>query len=155
MLGGNTQYYKPSIEAIRFWRHTSRTSLGLRGIRADENDWKAAERRGNVMVLARDWIERGTRWALDQVPEMERFYVTIDIDCLDPAYAPGTGTPDPGGVSYLQLRELLQGLPSKGRIVGCDLVEVNPMLEVVPLTALTGARLLIEFLGAVFTSERR
>jgi agmatinase len=131
------------------------STLGLRGIRADEKDWKAAEERGNVMVSARDWIEKGTRWALDQVPTMERFYVTIDIDCLDPAHAPGTGTPEPGGVTYGQLRELLQGLPSKGRVVGCDLVEVNPLLETTPLTALTGARLLMEVLAAVFAGDGR
>lgn len=86
---------------------------------------------------------------------MERFYVTIDIDCLDPAYAPGTGTPEPGGVSYVQLRELLQGLPSKGHVVGCDLVEVNPLLEQRPLTVLTAARLLVEFLGAVTSDKSR
>lgn len=131
------------------------STLGLRGIRERENDWQVAKERGNVMVPARDWIEKGTRWALEQVPMMERFYVTIDIDCLDPAHAPGTGTPEPGGVSYIQLRELLQGLSSKGRIVGCDLVEVNPLLEETPLTALTAARLLMEFLGAAFAQEKR
>jgi guanidinobutyrase len=72
-------------------------------------------------------------------------YITYDIDSLDPAYAPGTGTPEIGGLTTPQALELIRGL--KGlNIVGCDLVEVSPPYDTTGNTALTGANLLFELL---------
>ena len=71
--------------------------------------------------------------------------VTYDIDSLDPAYAPGTGTPEIGGLTTPQAMELIRGL--KGlNIVGCDLVEVSPPYDTSGNTALMGANLLYELL---------
>ncbi|KIC44582.1 agmatinase [Ruegeria sp. ANG-S4] len=72
-------------------------------------------------------------------------YVTYDIDSLDPAYAPGTGTPEIGGLTTpqaLQLIYALQGI----KVVGCDLVEVSPPYDPSGNTALTGANILFELL---------
>jgi guanidinobutyrase len=72
-------------------------------------------------------------------------YVTYDIDSLDPAYAPGTGTPEIGGLTTPQALELIRAL--KGlNIVGCDLVEVSPPYDASGNTALTAANLLFELL---------
>ncbi|MGR3759112.1 agmatinase [Roseobacteraceae bacterium NS-SX3] len=72
-------------------------------------------------------------------------YVTYDIDSLDPAYAPGTGTPEIGGLTTPQALELIRAL--KGlNIVGCDLVEVSPPYDPSGNTALTAAGLLYELL---------
>ena len=72
-------------------------------------------------------------------------YVTYDIDSLDPAYAPGTGTPEIGGLTTPQALELIRAL--KGlNIVGCDLVEVSPPYDMSGNTALTGANILFEML---------
>lgn len=72
-------------------------------------------------------------------------YITYDIDSLDPAYAPGTGTPEIGGLTTPQALELIRGL--KGlNIVGYDLVEVSPPYDTTGNTALTGANLLFELL---------
>ncbi|MCL4124823.1 UNVERIFIED_CONTAM: hypothetical protein GTU68_048684 [Idotea baltica] len=72
-------------------------------------------------------------------------YVTYDIDSLDPAYAPGTGTPEIGGLTTPQALELIRGL--KGlNIVGADLVEVSPPYDPSGNTALTAANLLYELL---------
>ena len=72
-------------------------------------------------------------------------YITYDIDSLDPAYAPGTGTPEIGGLTTPQAMELIRGL--KGlNIVGCDLVEVSPPYDITGNTALTCANLLYELL---------
>ena len=72
-------------------------------------------------------------------------YVTYDIDSLDPAYAPGTGTPEIGGLTTPQALELIRAL--KGvNIVGCDLVEVSPPYDPSGNTALVGANLLYELL---------
>ena len=72
-------------------------------------------------------------------------YVSYDIDSLDPAYAPGTGTPEIGGLTTPQALELIREL--KGlKIVGCDLVEVSPPYDTTGNTALTGANILFELL---------
>lgn len=72
-------------------------------------------------------------------------YLTYDIDSLDPAYAPGTGTPEIGGLTTPQALELIRGL--KGlNIVGCDLVEVSPPYDPSGNTALTAANLLYEMI---------
>ncbi len=125
-------------------------TLGIRGLRADEDDLEAARLRGNRVVTAAAIRRLGVPAALEQVPSAGRLYVTLDIDALDPGVAPGTGTPDPGGLSYTEVRDLLQGIAGKGCVVGCDLVEVNPGLDPTGVTPLTAAQLIIEFLAAVF-----
>ena len=72
-------------------------------------------------------------------------YVTYDIDSLDPAYAPGTGTPEIGGLTTPQAMQLIRALNGLN-IVGCDLVEVSPPYDTSGNTALTGANLLYELL---------
>lgn len=72
-------------------------------------------------------------------------YVTYDIDSLDPAFAPGTGTPEIGGLTTPQALELIRALKG-AQIVGCDLVEVSPPYDSSGNTALTGANLLYELL---------
>ncbi|QUJ77549.1 agmatinase [Sulfitobacter albidus] len=72
-------------------------------------------------------------------------YITYDIDSLDPAYAPGTGTPEIGGLTTPQAMELIRGL--KGiNVVGCDLVEVSPPYDTSGNTGLVAANLLYEML---------
>ncbi len=72
-------------------------------------------------------------------------YITYDIDSLDPAFAPGTGTPEIGGLTTPQAMQLIRSL--KGlNIVGCDLVEVSPPYDPSGNTALTGANILYEML---------
>lgn len=124
-------------------------TLGIRGLRANEEDLEAAGARGNRIVTAAATRRDGLAAVLAQVPRAERIYVTLDVDALDPGIAPGTGTPDPGGLSYMEARDLLQGIVRKGRIVGFDLVEVNPWLDPTGVTPLTAAQLIIEFLAAI------
>lgn len=72
-------------------------------------------------------------------------YVTLDIDVFDPAYAPGTGTPEPGGVEPQQLFQAIKALGGC-RIVGCDLVEVAPVQDPTERTAVLAAKLIREML---------
>lgn len=72
-------------------------------------------------------------------------YVTIDIDVVDPAYAPGTGTPEPGGCSSLELMEAIYRLREL-KVVGFDLTEVNPVYDLSGRTALLGAKVIREML---------
>ena len=72
-------------------------------------------------------------------------HVTFDIDCLDPAFAPGTGTPVCGGLSSYQALKILRGLIGE-KIVGFDMVEVAPSYDRSEITALAAATLTLEML---------
>ena len=72
-------------------------------------------------------------------------YLTFDIDCLDPAYAPGTGTPVVGGMTTSKILQILQGIADLN-IVGFDVVEVSPAYDNANITALAGATLALQFL---------
>ena len=72
-------------------------------------------------------------------------YLTFDIDCLDPAFAPGTGTPVVGGLSTSRAMRILQGIADLN-IVGFDVVEVSPAYDHAQITALAGATLALQFL---------
>lgn len=91
-------------------------------------------------------------WPLPRVIEkIERVvgdtpvYLSFDIDCLDPAYAPGTGTPVPGGPSSNKMIQLIRALVGI-EIVGMDIVEINPAYDPSEVTALAGCALAAEFL---------
>jgi agmatinase len=75
-------------------------------------------------------------------------YISFDIDCLDPAYAPGTGTPVAGGLSSNHALQILRGLAGL-ELVGMDVVEVAPAYDPTAITALAGATLGLEFMYLV------
>jgi agmatinase len=75
-------------------------------------------------------------------------YVTIDIDGFDPAYAPGTGTPEPGGLNWYQVTDLLAAVARARRIVAADVVEVRP-LPPSTVTEYLAARLIYRLIGLV------
>lgn len=101
------------------------------------------------LILTAPWVHRnGVEQTLQQI--MQRVgnhpaYITFDIDCVDPAFAPGTGTPVAGGLSSAQALELVRGLGSLNS-VGMDLVEVAPAYDVAENTALLGATLVHDYL---------
>ena len=81
-------------------------------------------------------------------------YLTFDIDCLDPSYAPGTGTPVCGGLSTHQALEIIRGIEGVD-LVGMDVVEVAPAYDVAEITALAGATLAAEFLCLFAANPKR
>jgi len=96
------------------------------------------------------WAKENTNFAPEKVLEPLKeilpllrghpVYVSIDIDVVDPGFAPGTGTPEPCGIKPQELLGALRLLGSLD-IVGCDLVEISPMLDVNGITASLGARI--------------
>lgn len=124
--------------------------IGLRGLRAPEEDFHFSQQRGDVLIPDSTVQEIGADGVLAMLPDMERCFITIDIDVLNPAVAPGTGTPEADGLSYRQLKNILWGIAGKSEIVGFDLVEVNPTLDPSGRTPLFAAQLCVEFLAAVF-----
>ena len=87
------------------------------------------------------------------IPPSDRIYVSFDVDVLDPCFAPGTGTPEVVGLSYLEVKEILRGIAAKGKVVGFDVMEVNPLYDPTAVTAQTAARLIIDFLGMIEASR--
>ena len=73
------------------------------------------------------------------------FYLSFDIDVMDPAFAPGTGTPQIGGVTSFQALQLIRTLKEID-FVGCDLVEVSPPYDSAGITSLLAANLIFEIL---------
>ena len=79
-------------------------------------------------------------------------YITIDIDVLDPGEAPGTGFPEPGGMTYYQLKDALLFVAERFDIVGFDVCEVDPVYDAAGVTPRIAAKLMLDLLGAVFTA---
>ena len=100
-------------------------------------------------VLGASWVHRnGPAAALDAICERvggRKAYLTFDIDCIDPAFAPGTGTPVPGGLTTAQALEIVRGLAPLD-IVGADVVEVAPVYDVSEITALAAATIAHDFI---------
>ena len=123
--------------------------IGMRGL---ANDFEALEnyRKIHSTLITSEQVHRhGVEWALEQIPKSENIYITLDVDVLDPAVAPGTGTLEPGGLNFFQLDDLLTGLASKGKLIGMDVVEVDDR-DHSGRTAQTAVRLIIDTLGAAF-----
>ncbi len=124
------------------------TSLGIRHARKEV--YAEALERGVRTITTRQMKEMGPRQTAAEVAKAENIYITLDIDVLDPVYAPGTGTPVVGGLTYYELREALLEVPKRGRVVGLDVVEVAPPYDVSQVTALTAARLILDLLSVLF-----
>ncbi|MBI4297949.1 MAG: agmatinase [Chloroflexi bacterium] len=126
--------------------------LGARGIIDRPFVLKEARERGVAIVTALEIIEKGARHALSSLPDLGDYYLTLDIDVLDPSQAPGTGFPEPGGLFYYQLKEVLETVTSKGQAVGFEIVEVTPNFDPWGRTARLAARLILDFLGLALPS---
>jgi agmatinase len=123
-------------------------SLGIRSLRTRREDIEAHRKDGNVLVPAWDIHAKGVDAAVaEALPRDRQVYVTFDIDALDPAIAPGTGTPEVGGLSYEQARRIMELVFERNEVVGFDLVEVNPSYDPTQITGLLSAQLLVEAIG--------
>jgi agmatinase len=77
------------------------------------------------------------------------FFVSIDLDVLDPSVAPGHPLPEPGGLEYGQLPALLAEVARRGRVIGFDVVELNPARDPAGTTARVAAWTAVHFLGEI------
>lgn len=123
---------------------TGIAQIGLRGTGsarpsdvADAQDW------GAVHFTARDVHRDGIDAVLARIPAAERYYIALDIDVLDPSIAPGVLAPAFGGLTYMQVFDLIQGVAMRGQIVGFNVCEVVPLLDVNDLTSSLAARLVM------------
>jgi len=125
--------------------------IGIRGSVYDpgEHDWAKAQ--GVRVIYMEEVLSRGTESIMDEVRGIvgtKPTYVTFDIDCIDPSMAPGTGTPEVGGLSTREAQQMVRSLQGL-TIIGADVVEVAPPFDVAGLTSLAGATILFELLCVV------
>ena len=95
-------------------------------------------------------MQAGLADVLERLPRGKNVYISVDIDGLDPAVVPGTSSPEPDGLTYAQAMALLAATARRNTVVGLDLVELAPNLDPSGLSALIGARLVMETLCEVF-----
>jgi agmatinase/guanidinopropionase len=123
--------------------------VGLRGPTSGNRDWQDARDLGVRVITMDEAATLGVPAliaAIQAVAGAGATYVSFDIDCADPAFAPGTGTPEVGGFTSHQLLQLVRGLRGL-RLVGFDLVEVCPPYDHGDITAILAANVAFEFLS--------
>jgi len=123
--------------------------VGIRGPLYAAQDLIDDQKLGFAIVSTDDVARRGVDEAIDRVRARvgnRPVYVSIDIDVLDPAHAPGTGTPEPGGLTTRELQMILRGLTDLN-LVGGDVVEVAPAYDHAELTTIAAANVVYELLG--------
>lgn len=128
-------------------REHSFLQVGLRGQVYSKDDFEFANKHKIAMITAEEFHAGGLKVFREQLQAFhgKPVYVTLDIDCVDPAFAPGTGTPQVGGFSSAQIVELVRALRGL-KLIGCDLVEVSPPYDNGAITSLLAANLLYELL---------
>lgn len=134
--------------------------IGLRGYWPEQEVFEWQHQLGITSYFMHDVLERGVGAVLAETIDVlggGPAYLTVDIDVLDPAFAPGTGTPEPGGMSSLELLAACRRLASELELVGADVVEVSPAAHgTADITALAGARIVHEILtGLALHRSRR
>jgi agmatinase len=131
--------------------------VGIRGPTGGPQDYADALRLGTRMITLDEALERGVGAVIDEIVSKvgrRATYVTLDIDAIDPAFAPGTGTPEVGGFTSHQILQLVRGL-SGLNIVGADIVEVSPPFDHGHITAILAANLVFEILSVMALSQMR
>jgi agmatinase len=130
------------------------SGLGQIGVRgpgsSDPSDFEDARRMGSFIIGPRELRRIGLEAVLDRLPSSPNYYVTIDCDAFDPALMPGNGSPSPGGLTYHEVVDFLRGVAARGNVVGFDFVEVAPIYDQTEVTQQTSARVILDFLGAIF-----
>ena len=123
--------------------------VGIRGPVYARSDLEEDAELGFRIVPAMDLERAGVDGVVDRIRERvgdAPLYISIDIDVLDPAHAPGTGTPEAGGLTSRELLGILRGLAGK-RLVGADVVEVAPAYDHAEMTTVAAAHVAYELLA--------
>lgn len=124
--------------------------IGIRSpVQKDVYDW--TRDKGVTIVSAQDVHEYGPQAVAQRVTEVignTPTYLSFDIDCLDPAFAPGTGTPEIGGLASWQAQAILRRLDAL-TFTGMDVVEVAPAYDTAEITALAAATMVWDYLALV------
>ncbi len=130
--------------------------IGIRGPVYAEADFDFARRHGIRWVTAPQLAHEGFKWAIDQLRVVHGgpVYLSFDIDGVDPAFAPGTGTPEVGGLTSREALELVRSLVDVP-LVGADVVEVSPPYDHAGITSMLAANIVFEIVSVIATTRQR
>jgi agmatinase len=129
------------------------TAIGIRNVARAEVD--GLRELGGRWATSLDVIDRGGAEVVrETVPEAEALYVSIDLDVLDSSVAPGHSLQEPGGLSYRQLRAILVEVARHGRVIGFDVVELNPARDPSGATSRVATWIVTHFLSEIFEQPR-
>lgn len=146
--GERCGYSSPMRRASEMAHVEGMVQVGMRAVGSARGiELEAARKFGSKIVTARQLHARGIMAALDQIPEGARIIITLDCDGLDPGIMPGVMARTPGGLSYMQVIELIEGACRRGRLAGFDIVELHTPSDIAGISALTAARILVNVIG--------
>jgi len=158
-FGGKYFHGSPFRRAIEegLLAEGSYVQVGIRGpMYGEAEDFEFQNTHQVTMIDIGQVQKEGVTRTSERIRQIARgpVYVTFDIDAIDPAFAPGTGTPEVGGLTSREAQELLRGLAGLD-VVGCDVVEVSPQFDGPgQITALLAANLLFELLCVIAKRPR-
>jgi agmatinase len=150
-----TPFRRASEEGLVDLRHS--LHVGIRGPLYDAGDLADSERLGFATIhcteVERDGLAAAVGRMRDRLGDAP-VYVSVDIDVLDPAFAPGTGTPEPGGLSSRELLSMLRSLDDLD-LVSADIVEVAPAYDHAEITGIAAAHVAYELLSVIAKGGKR
>jgi agmatinase len=134
--------------------------IGLRGYWPEPAtlDWMAGQKMRSfemAEVVARGLDEVLTEALAIAGADCDGVFLSVDVDVVDPGAAPGTGTPEPGGLSARQLLDAVRRVAMQAPLVGMDVVEVSPPYDHADVTAYLANRVVLEALGGLAWRRRR
>ncbi len=130
--------------------------IGIRGIGSSQvSDIEDAKRYGSKIVTSREVRVKGVDAVIDMLPDARKYYITVDIDGLDPTISSGTGSPQAFGLYYEEVSDIIEGVAQKGEVVGFDLVEVSPPYDPNQLTASYGAQIILDAMSFILKEKER
>ncbi len=130
--------------------------VGMRGSLYDANEHKMAAELGMLLIPAHKVREMGFEKLNETIHERvggKPCFLTFDIDFVDPAYAPGTGTPEVGGFTSHETLEILRKLKDLS-FIGCDVVEVSPSFDHAEITSYMAANIVFEFISILAVQKK-
>jgi agmatinase len=149
-INGVTEGYSSPIRRASEMSHFGEIfQLGIRGTgSAREEELRAAEAYGAHIITAYEIHDVGMDDVLGRIADGGNYYITLDVDGIDPALMPGVLAPVAGGVTFHQVRRLIHGLVGKGRVVGMDVNEFAPSHDVGYVGAVTCGQIITNLIGA-------
>jgi len=127
---------------------------GMRSLSKEEKDFLTGQTNGKIKTLSVYDILDKPMWKNEVARALsENVYVTIDLDVFDPSLVPAVGTPEPGGIGWYEMLELLKEVAKDRKVVGFDVVELCPIAGQVASDFLA-SKLIYRFLGYIFTGKK-
>lgn len=131
------------------------TQIGLRSIgSARREEIKDALDFGSIFIRVREFHQKGVEECLLRIPVADHYLITIDADVFETSIAPGVTYNTPGGLTFDETTDLVQGIAEKGKIVGINIFSLRPELDINECTASTIAQMMISFIGSIAHSDQ-